>query len=109
MIDNEKFLRAFLSPKDRARATHELASHSREALPLLRGILDGTEKNDWEVPYRQLGMPVDCALVTVRLLGATAKPLEELVRRELSAGQPYAADALAAILCSQPGDEKETD
>jgi hypothetical protein len=102
MVDADKFVRAFLSPKDRAEATHELASHKQEALPVLQSILDGTAKNEFRVPYRDLGMPVDCALVTIKLLGTVAKPLESLVRREPAAGHPYAADALSAILAAQP-------
>jgi len=98
MVDGEAYIQAFLSPKDRGRATHELTTHPQEAIPVLRGILDGTAKNGYGVPYRSLGITIDCALVTIRMLGTTAKPLEALVRAELAAGHPYAADALAAIL-----------
>jgi hypothetical protein len=73
MIDSDKFIQAFLSPKDRAQATHDLARRGQEAVPILRSILDGTAKNEFRVPYRDLGMPVDCALVTIKLLGAVAQ------------------------------------
>ncbi len=69
---------------------------------MLQSILDGTAKNEFGVPYRDMGMPIDCALVTIKLLGVVAKPLEPLVRRELDAGHHYAADALTAILSAQP-------
>lgn len=98
MFNSAAFLEAFQSPRDRAQATHELARHGVDALPLLRAILDGEAKNEWGVAYRRLGMPVDCALVTISMLGALAKPLEYLVRQELAAGHPYATDALSAIL-----------
>ena len=43
-------------------------------------------------------MPVDCSLVTIKLLGPVASPLEDLVRTEIGAGHPYAEDALRAII-----------
>ena len=93
----DHFCQAFLSPADRGWATNELSTHGASAIPILRSILDGEAVNQYGVPYRRLGMPVDCALVTIKLIGKSARPLEDLVRAELEAGHPYAFDALQAI------------
>ena len=97
MLDTTYYLRSFQSPSDRARATCELALCGQEAVPLLRSILDGSAKNEFGVAYGKLGMPIDCALVAITRLGPVAKPLEPLVRQQLSAGHPYAQDALSAL------------
>lgn len=89
--------RAFMNPGERAQATHELANHGANAIPILRAILSGEAKNEFGVPFRCLGMPVDCALVVIQLLGAEGHPLEDFVRMELNAGHPYAEGALRAI------------
>ncbi|MES2018038.1 MAG: hypothetical protein V4484_16240 [Pseudomonadota bacterium] len=102
MLDEKYFLKAFQNPMDRARATHELAQFGELALPLLQAILNGSARNEFGVPYRNLGMPIDCALVTIQLLGFLAAHLEALVRVELANGHPYAESALAAIV-AQPG------
>lgn len=93
-----QFCKAFLCPRDRAAATHELAAHGQNAVPILRSILNGEAKNEFGVAYRRLGMPVDCSLVTICMLGRIASPLEEFVRAELKAGHAYAEDALRAII-----------
>lgn len=49
------------------------------------------------VEAMELGMPVDCALVTVKMLGPTASSLRELVQAEVGAGHPYAEAALRAL------------
>ncbi len=92
-----RFCREFLSPRDRSRATHELAALGSAAIEPLRCILSGDAKNEFGISYRRLGMPVDCALVTIKLLGPVARPLEPLIRSELAAGHAYAEDALRAI------------
>jgi hypothetical protein len=94
---NRYFPEAFLTPRERAKATHELASYGEAALPLLRAILDGSAINENGVPYRRLGMPIDCALVTIRMLGKIAFSLQDLVQAEIKAGHPYAHDALTAL------------
>lgn len=93
----DQFCRSFLRPADRALATHELAALGSAALPVLRAIFSGEARNDDGIPYRQLGMPVECSLVAIKLLGATARPLEPFVRAELASGHAYAEDALRAI------------
>ncbi|HVH36302.1 MAG TPA: hypothetical protein VM847_19550 [Tahibacter sp.] len=96
----DRYCRAFLSPANRARATHELAAHGAAALPVLQSILSGEARNEFGIAYRRLGMPVDCALVTIQLLRTTARPLEDLVRAEVAAGHRYAEDALRAIMAA---------
>lgn len=93
----QQFLTAFQTPAERAKATHALAARGAAALSLLRSILDGTSKNEWGVAHRNIGIVVDCALMTIGFLGPIAKPLEELVRSEAEAGHLYAEQALAAI------------
>jgi hypothetical protein len=92
-----RFCRAFLSPRERSYATHELAALGAAAIEPLRSILNGDAKNEFGISYRRLGMPVDCALVTIGMLGPLASPLEALVRAELAAGHPYAEHSLSAI------------
>jgi hypothetical protein len=91
------FPEAFLTPSKRGWATNELTSYGRGAVPLLRAILDGSAVNRNGVPYRRLGMPVDCALVTVKMLGPAANSLRKLVQAEVDAGHPYAEAALRAL------------
>lgn len=94
---NDSFPEAFLTPSKRSWATNELASYGERAVPILRAILDGSAVNQYGVAYRRLGMPVDCVLVTVRMLGPTANSLRELVQAEVDAGHPYAEEALRAL------------
>jgi hypothetical protein len=81
----------------RAIATQELADQGEGALPILESLFSGTAKNQWGVPYRQLGTPFDCALVAAARLGSTAIPLEGYLRAAVQSGHPYAAQALAAL------------
>lgn len=64
---------------------------------LLRSLFDGTATNKSGIPYRQLGIPIDCALVAVAYLGPIAKPLEPYLREEVRSGHPYASSALAVL------------
>ncbi|AYN96962.1 hypothetical protein EAW52_25040 [Pseudomonas sp. LTJR-52] len=93
----QRLIEAFLSHVERASATHELAAYGVSAIPMLRAIFDGTARNQFGVSYCKLGMPIDCALVAVSLLGQVAAPLEEYVRQQLAAGHPYAENALSAL------------
>lgn len=93
----QRLIEALLSPAERARATHELATYGANAVPVLRSIFDGTAKNQFGVSYCKLGIPIDCALVIVSLLGQVAAPLEEFVRQQLTADHPYAENALLAL------------
>src|SRR5574337_89748 len=87
----------FLNPANRAEATSALVDCGLAAIPLLASLFDGSAKNRSGVPYRQLGMPLSCGLVAAQRLGATARPLEPLLRNELLAGHAYAAAALGAL------------
>jgi hypothetical protein len=98
----DRYCRAFLTPADRAWATHELAALGAAAIPVLRSILSGEAKNEFGIAYRCLGMPVDCALATIQLLRTTARPLEDFIRAEMAAGHRYAEDALRAIMAADP-------
>ena len=93
----QRLIAAFLNPADRSKATHGLASHGGNAVAVLRSIFDGTAKNQFGVSYSSLGMPIDCALVVISLLGPVAAPLEEFVCQQLRVGHPYAEDALKAL------------
>jgi len=98
------YCRAFLTPASRGWATHELASRREAAIPLLRAIFAGDARNEHGVPYRNLGMPLGCALVTAGLLGSVAQSLEDFVRSELEGvWAVYAKDALARL--GQDGSE----
>ncbi len=87
----------FLQPSERAAATIELVTQGAAALPILQSLLSGEATNSWGVPYRKLGVPVDCALVAIQRLGPIALPLEAYVKHEIENGHSYAADALTAI------------
>jgi hypothetical protein len=68
-----------------------------DAVPILKSLFNGEAKNRWGVSYSQLGMPLDCGLVTIKLLGTLAKPLEPFVRDCLHSKHIYAVEALRAI------------
>ena len=93
----EDFFERFLTPKERARATSELASRGADALPVLEALFSGQAKNERGVPYLSLWMAVDCGLVAAARLGALAKPLEAHLRAALRQGHHYAAPALGAL------------
>lgn len=92
-----EFSERFLDPSDRANAVCELEALGQEAIPILRGILDGTAKNNFLVSYNKLGMPVDCSLVVIRRLENSAKELKPFVEYWLERGHPYALEALHAV------------
>ena len=87
----------FSNPSERARATAELASLGVEAIQPLHLLFSGEAKNSFGVPYRQLGMPLDCGLVVAGRLGPLAKPLEKHLREALAGGHIYAAEALGQL------------
>jgi len=94
---NVAIFERFLDPGQRSVATKELADQGKDALPVLESLFDGTAKNQWGIPYRQLGTPVDCALVAATRLGPTAIPLEPYLRAEVLRGHSYAVEALVAL------------
>ena len=93
----DPILERFLSESDRSRAVAELANRGALALPTLEALFDGSAVNRHGVPYRKLGSPLDCGLVTAAHLGPIARPLERLLRAELRSGHVYAAPALGAL------------
>lgn len=72
-------------------AEQELVAMGADAVPILEAIFSGRAMNEFGVPYRQLGLPLNCALETARRLGPVAKPLEGHIREELKRGVYYAA------------------
>ena len=87
----------FTNPSERALATAELASLGVGAIQILQRLFSGEARNSFGVPYRQLGMPMDCGLVAAGRLGPVAKPLEHYLREALTAGHVYAAEALGKL------------
>ena len=94
---SEQIFESFLQPGERANATHQLADLGVDAVPILKSLFNGEAKNRWGVSYSKLGIPLDCGLITIKLLGNLAKPLEPFVRDCLHSGHIYAAEALRAI------------
>ncbi len=82
-----------MDPSDRAKAVCELVALGENAIPILKGILDGTSTNQFGIPYSKLGQPISCALVVVQRLGTIAKPLESFI----DTNHPYGPDALLAL------------
>ncbi|GLQ87857.1 hypothetical protein [Dyella flagellata] len=83
-----------LSPSTMLDGEQSLLGMKSEAIPLLRDLLDGTAKNANGVAYRNLGLPLHCALEVASRLGPEARPLEGLLVKELHAGKAVAATAL---------------
>ncbi|SNR68548.1 hypothetical protein SAMN05192560_0473 [Methylobacillus rhizosphaerae] len=90
-------LERFLLPAQRAEATAELAARGAAALPVLTALFDGSARNSYGMPYRDLGMPLLCGLVAARRLGTIAQPLEPFICAALRARHHYAAEALGAL------------
>lgn len=68
-----------------------------DAVHLLDDLFAGVAKNEFGIPYRDLGLPLRCALEVARRLGTKAKPLESHLRRELRSGHFVAAMALGSL------------
>jgi hypothetical protein len=64
---------------------------------VLQAILSGELKNEFGVPYRNLGAPLDCALIVIKLIGPLALALKAFVEIEARIGHPYAAEALSVL------------
>jgi hypothetical protein len=86
-----------LSPSTMLDGEQSILAMKDEAIPLLRDLLDGTAKNANGVAYRNLGLPLRCALEVASRLGPQAKPLESLLVKELHAGNAAAATALGGL------------
>jgi hypothetical protein len=78
-------------------AESALIQMGNNAIPLLEALLNGEAKNDFGVPYRNLGLPLRCGLEAIIRLGEVAKPLEALLAAELAKGQAVAATALGSL------------
>ncbi|MGH6760833.1 MAG: hypothetical protein ACRECW_04475 [Phyllobacterium sp.] len=77
-------------------AERELISSGEAAVKRLEALFDGSSRNNWDVPYRKLGLPLQCALEVVVRLGPIAKPLEPYIVAELPNSE-VAARALGAL------------
>ena len=96
IMSNALFER-LLSSKTMLEAEKELLASGVAAVPVLASILDGTAKNGFGVAYRDLGLPLRCAIEVAGRLGPQAKPLEGLLAQELLRGSPPAANALGHL------------
>lgn len=86
-----------LSTATMLAAQQELIDMGAQAAPILASLLNGDAKNSFGVPYRELGLPLRCALETAIRLGQAAKQLEPLLVKELANGDCTAATALGAL------------
>jgi hypothetical protein len=86
-----------LDPSTMLDGEQTLLGMKHEAIPLLRDLLDGTAKNANEVSYRNLGLPLRCALEVASRLGPLAQGLETHLVEELHAGSAIAARALGCL------------
>lgn len=75
-------------------AEQELLAMGADSIPVLEAIFDGEAKNAFGVPYRQFGLPLNCALEIACRMRAAAKPLEGRIREELKRGA-FSAAAMA--------------
>lgn len=75
----------------------ELAAMGATAVRELESFFTGEAKNNDGIPYRKLGLPMDCAIHVAARLGPVAKPLESHLADALRTGNPYAAMALRQL------------
>lgn len=101
-ILNYSFFEQFLSPMTMVEAERSLIQMGKNAIPLLEALLNGDAKNDFGVPYRDLGLPLRCGLEVMVRLGQVAKPLEPAIAKELANGNPAAAMALGSLGSLEP-------
>lgn len=110
-----------LSPSTMMEGEKALLAMGKDAVPLLRDLLDGTARNKYGVAYRNLGLPVRCALEVALRIGSSARELEPLIVKELLCGSEAAARALghlggaeeetieALVICLDPPDLRHSD
>jgi len=82
-------------------AERELASLGEAAIGRLETLFNGSSRNQWGVPYRNLGLPLQCALEVAVRLGPAAKPLESYIAAELPSSET-AARALGVLSSLAP-------
>ena len=78
-------------------AQQELLDQGEGAVDALAAFFSGEQANESDMPYRQYGLPMRCAIEVARRLGPLAKPLEAYLRAELDDGRFAAAMALAEL------------
>jgi hypothetical protein len=93
---------SFLDPSTMLEAETRLLEQGVNAVPELRSLLSGESKNRYGVPYRDLGLPLRCALQVAMRLGPLARPLEPLLRDRLEQGDEAAARALGVLEVLDP-------
>jgi hypothetical protein len=71
------------SPGTMIDAEQQLLAAGADAVPVLEAIFNGEAKNEFGVPYRLLGLPLERALEVAARLGPLAKPLEPWIREEV--------------------------
>lgn len=77
-------------------AQQEIAAMGDDAIALLKGLFDGSSRNEWGISYRDLGLPLHCGLEIVVRLGSKAISLEPYINAELPKLE-VAARALGAL------------
>lgn len=87
----------FGSPGSMIEAEQELLALGEAAVPILTTLFSGEARNEFGVPYRELDLPLRCAIEVAKRLGRIAKPLEPYLRDELKRGDHSAAMALSAL------------
>ena len=75
-------------------AEMELIALGEGAIPILETLFNGEARNEYGIPYRNLGLPLECAMEVVKRLGPTAKPLEHYLRAEVPTWGRVAAPCL---------------
>ncbi|MDO3530076.1 hypothetical protein ACNRBH_06500 [Ralstonia pseudosolanacearum] len=92
---SEQIFEQWLNPSTMMAGEREVLSRGDAAIPILRCLLDGSAKNAYGIPYRNLGLPLRCALEVALGLGERASELEALIVPELKRGDVTAARVLA--------------
>ncbi len=87
----------FQSTGTMMQAEQELLELGDAAIPVLRSLFSGEARNEFGVPYRNLGLPLRCGIEVASRLGAVAKPLESYLRDEAKGGNHVAAMALGSL------------
>lgn len=93
---------SFLHSATMFEAEQQLLGMGSEAVPILQSLFSGESKNAFGVPYRNLGLPLRCALELALRLGPTARALEPFLRAELERGNETAVRALGALGTLEP-------
>ena len=73
----------FLDVKKRHQSTHDFASKGYEAIPILEDFFIGKAKNQYGIPYLDLGQPLYCSLVVCGMLGRKAVTLLKYIEQHL--------------------------